>query len=335
MDDTHAQGGGAVNDTDDVIHELEEELKEMGVDARPAAAAPIAPPVSPAPTSAPKLTPDPVVSASMARAVHAPEQKPESLLPPVPTPPERTLPEHHEVMGQMLTKAIEKGKNEVPEDPDPLVAKPGALESWRVFKIMSEFVEGFELLSKYGLAASVFGSARMTFAAHYYDEATALAGKLAKAGFAIITGGSAGIMEAANKGAFEAGGASVGLNISLSDSQGLNEYLTDSMTFEHFFVRKVMLTFASEVYIYFPGGFGTLDEFTEIITLVQTKKIRRIPIVLYGKEFWGPFTKDFEERLDTAYHAIDHADIELYKVVDTVDEAYDYIMKATGGKDVR
>ncbi len=183
---------------------------------------------------------------------------------------------------------------------------------------MSEFVEGFELLRKYGLAATFFGSARQTFDAHYYADATALAGKLAKAGFAVITGGSTGIMAAANKGAYDAGGASIGLNIRLQDDQGMNKYLTDSLTFEHFFVRKVMLTFASEVYVYFPGGFGTLDEFTEIVTLVQTHKIRRIPIVLFGKEYWEPFTKLFEERLLEEYKAIDAADLQLYAVVDTV-----------------
>lgn len=252
----------------------------------------------------------------------------EGTIPPVPTPGEPNTQEHHEVMGQVLTHAIQKGKEEVPHAPDPLVSKPAELESWRVFKIMSEFVEGFEILRKYGLAASIFGSARQSFAQRYYDEATALAGKLAKEGFAIITGGSAGIMEAANKGAYEAGGASIGLNIRLEMSQGLNKYLTDSMTFEHFFVRKVMLTFASEVYIYFPGGFGTLDEFTEIITLVQTRKIRQIPIVLYGKEYWDPFVKIFEEQFLQEYGAIDAQDLTLYQVVDSVDEAYEYIIKA-------
>lgn len=336
MDDIKEPGAqiGAETEASEVIHELEAELEEMGVHTQPvgtpaAGPAKVAsapqPPKPESPAAAPAPTPAPVT----------PEAQTEHMLPPVPTSADITAPQHHEIMGQMLAKAIQKGKDEVPDEPDPLVAKPGALESWRVFKIMSEFVEGFELLSKYGLAASFFGSARTGFASHFYDDATALAGKLAKAGFAVITGGSAGIMEAANKGAFEAGGASVGLNIRLSDSQGMNEYLTDSMTFEHFFVRKVMLTFASEVYIYFPGGFGTLDEFTEIVTLVQTHKIRRIPIVLYGKEYWESFTKVFEERLDKAYAAIDHSDLELYKVVDSVDEAYDYIMKATGGKDVR
>lgn len=255
----------------------------------------------------------------------------DTTVPPVPTPEEPNKPAHHEVMGQVLTQAIQKGKGEMPHEPSPLVTKPAELESWRVFKIMSEFVEGFEILRKYGLAASFFGSARQSFAQRFYDDATELAGKLAKVGFAVITGGSAGIMEAANKGAFEAGGASVGLNIRLEMSQGMNKYLTDSMTFDHFFVRKVMLTFASEVYIYFPGGFGTLDEFTEIVTLVQTRKIRRIPIVLYGKEYWDPFVKLFEERLKTAYGAVDDDDLSLYVVVDSVDEAYEYIVKAVKG----
>ncbi len=256
-----------------------------------------------------------------------PEEGSETKVPPVPTPSNPNTPEHHEVMGQVLTNAIEQGKRQVPATPDPLVSKPADLESWRVFKIMSEFVEGFELLRKYGLAASFFGSARPSFAQHFYDDATALAGKLAKAGFAVITGGSAGIMEAANKGAYEAGGASVGLNIRLEDSQGYNKYLTDSMTFDHFFVRKVMLTFASEVYIYFPGGFGTLDEFTEILTLVQTKKIRRIPIVLYGKEYWQPFEEIFKTRLLETYGAVDATDLDLYRIVDSVDEAFEYITK--------
>lgn len=235
------------------------------------------------------------------------------------------VPEKHHAMSEVLTEAIEIGKHEVPENPAPLVCKPRTLESWRVFKIMSEFVEGFDLIQKYGLAATFFGSARCGFDSKVYQDATELAGRLAKNGFAVITGGSAGVMEAANKGAYDAGGASIGLNIELDTEQGLNKYVTESVTFHHFFVRKVMLTFASEVYIYFPGGFGTLDEFTEILTLVQTKKIRKVPIVLYGKEFWEPFTKIFESELLTKYGAVDAADLELYHVVDSVDEAVEYI----------
>lgn len=243
--------------------------------------------------------------------------------------------ERHAAMGEALTIAIQKGKTEVPHVPDPMVRKPAELESWRVFKIMSEFVEGFEILRKYGLAATFFGSVRSSMGDRYYEDASALASKLAKVGFAVITGGSAGIMEAANKGAYEAGGASVGLNIRLDASQGLNTYLTDSITFEHFFVRKVMLTFASEAYIYFPGGFGTLDELTEIITLVQTRKIRQIPIVLYGKEYWEPIITLFEKQLHHQYGAVDANDLKLYRLVDSVDEAYSYIVEATGLQDRR
>lgn len=331
-----AETAASSNDTADVIHQLEQELDEMGVHpsvtpepvtSQPAPAStpaladmPVPAPAAPAPDAAPVPEPE-----ELALPVGEPEV--ESTLPPVPTPVDQNVAEHHEVMGQVLANAIQKGKQEVPAAPDPLVVKPRELESWRVFKIMSEFVEGFEILRKYGLAASFFGSARRSFADRFYDEATDLAGRLAKAGFAVITGGSAGIMEAANKGAYEAGGASIGLNIRLEDSQGLNKYLTDSLTFDHFFVRKVMLTFASEVYIYFPGGFGTLDEFTEIVTLVQTRKIRKIPIVLYGKEYWEPFTKLFQERLCELYGAVDKADLDLYHVVDSVDEAYEYIVK--------
>ncbi|MDB5236996.1 MAG: Cytokinin riboside 5-monophosphate phosphoribohydrolase [Parcubacteria group bacterium] len=255
---------------------------------------------------------------------------PESSEPtPVPAvlPVASNTPEHHEVMGQKLTQAIQVGKREVPEVPQPLVCKPAQLESWRVFKIMAEFVSGFELIGKYGLAASFFGTARKSFEPALYEAATALAGKLAQAGYAIITGGSDGIMEAANKGAFEAGGASVGLNINLGTKQGLNKFLTDTISFDHFFVRKVMLAFSSDVYIFFPGGFGTLDEFTEIITLVQTKKIRPIPIILFGSEYWNPLLEFFKSTLLNEHHAIDEADLSLYYLTDSVDDAMAYIVK--------
>jgi uncharacterized protein (TIGR00730 family) len=232
----------------------------------------------------------------------------------------------HHVMGAHLVRVIEEGKGTVPAAHEPLVCKPREIEPWRVFKIMSEFVEGFDLLKKYSLAVSVFGSTRMGLDPRYYIEAAALSGKLAKKGFAIITGGSEGIMEAANRGAYEAGGASVGLNIRLDNAQATNKYLTEEHTFDHFFVRKVMLTFASEAYLYFPGGFGTLDEFFEILTLVQTKKIRPIPIVLYGKEYWDPIVARFKEELLTKYKAIDAEDLTLITVVDTVDEAYEHLI---------
>lgn len=233
--------------------------------------------------------------------------------------------EQHHQMANTLTRHIEEGKGSVPAEHEPLVCKPQQIESWRVFKIMSEFVEGFEILKKYGLAATFFGTARDTFDPKTYADATELAGKLAKAGFAVFTGGNNGVMKAANKGAFEAGGASIGLNINLPGAE-INKYLTDSVTFDHFFVRKVMLAFASEVYIYFPGGFGTLDEFTEVLTLVQTKKIKAVPIVLYGAEFWNPIVALFQTHLLDKYHSIDEADMNLFKVVDSVEEAMQYII---------
>lgn len=207
-----------------------------------------------------------------------------------------------------------------------------AIESWRVFRIMSEFVTGFELLRKYGLAATVYGSARSKPGDPYYKYAEELTAKLAKKGFAIITGGGGGIMEAGNVGGFKVGGKSVGLNIQLPFEQKLNPYTTESLNFDFFFSRKVMLAFASEVYIYFPGGFGTMDEFFEMVTLIQTKKIERIPIVLYGKDYWEPLVKFFKTTMLKEYKTISPEDLELFHVVDSVDEAYKYILKAVDGK---
>jgi len=209
-----------------------------------------------------------------------------------------------------------------------------AVESWRVFRIMSEFVNGFELLRKHGLAATFWGSARFQPGDKYYKAAEELAAKLAKKDFAIITGGGPGIMEAGNVGAFKVGGKSIGLNIELPMEQKLNPYTTESENFSFFFSRKVMLTFASEVYVYFPGGFGTLDEFFEIVTLIQTKKIERIPVVLFGSEFWNPLIKWFETDLIKKHKTISKDDLELFHVVDSVDEAYKYILKSVDGKRV-
>lgn len=202
-----------------------------------------------------------------------------------------------------------------------------AVESWRVFRIMSEFVDGFELLRKYGLAATFWGSARLRPGDDYYQEAEELSVKLSKKGFTIITGGGPGIMEAANVGAFKIGGRSVGLNIKLPMEQALNHYTTDAESFHFFFARKVMLTYASEVYIYFPGGFGTLDEFFEIVTLIQTKKIDPIPVILYGTEFWQPLLDWFKKDLLKKHKTISKEDLDIFVVVDSVDEAFKYIVK--------
>jgi uncharacterized protein (TIGR00730 family) len=201
-----------------------------------------------------------------------------------------------------------------------------AVQSWRIFRIMSEFVNGFDILRKYSTAATFFGSARLSPQEPAYKAAELLASKLAKKGFTIITGGGPGIMEAANVGAFKVGGKSIGLNIQLPMEQKLNPYVTESESFHFFFSRKVMLSFASEVYVYFPGGFGTLDELFEIITLIQTEKITKIPVVLYGKEFWEPLFVYFEKVLLKQYKTISKEDLDLFHVVDSVDEAYEYIV---------
>jgi uncharacterized protein (TIGR00730 family) len=202
--------------------------------------------------------------------------------------------------------------------------------SWRIFRIMAEFVSGFELLRKYRLAATIFGSARTMPGDRWYEESRKLGYALAKDGFTIITGGGGGVMGAANKGAYEAGGNSVGLNIKLPHEQHLNSYVTDSETFNYFFPRKVMLSFASEVYIYFPGGFGTLDEFFELLTLVQTKKISQVPIVLVGKDFWQPLLEWFRVSLLETHHSIGAGDLSLVHLVDSADEACAYIRQLDG-----
>ncbi len=230
---------------------------------------------------------------------------------------------------ERLAHVVHEGQRTMPDAADRplLVCKPKKIESWRVFKIMSEFVEGFDIIRRYGLAVSVFGGSRTSLGDNSYEHAEELARRLSQKGFAVVTGGSSGVMLAANKGAFEAGGASVGLNINLEDTQKYNPYLTEKFGFDHFFVRKVMLTYSSEVYVYFPGGFGTLDEFFEIVTLVQTKKIRKVPIILFGKDFWQPLLGFIEKVVYKKHAAIDEGDMKLYILVDSVDEAYDYIIE--------
>ncbi len=199
-------------------------------------------------------------------------------------------------------------------------------DSWMVFKVMAEFVDGYEKMAKIGPCVSIFGSARLKPESKYYEMAVEIAEKITKIGFGIITGGGPGIMEAGNKGAFNAQGKSIGLNIDLPFEQHFNPYINRaySMNFDYFFVRKVMFVKYSQGFVVMPGGFGTLDEFTEALTLIQTNKIGKFPIVLVGSEFWGGLLEWFKETL-IREKMIHEDDLSLYRVVDTADEAVAHI----------
>lgn len=199
-------------------------------------------------------------------------------------------------------------------------------DSWMVFKVMAELVEGYEKLSKIGPCVSIFGSARLKPEDPYYQMAVEIAEKITQLGFGIITGGGPGIMEAGNKGAKQGGGRSIGLNIDLPFEQHFNPYIdrSYSMNFDYFFVRKVVFVKYSQGFVVMPGGFGTLDELSEAMTLIQTKKIGRFPIVLVGSEFWGGLLDWFRNTL-LKNGMIAEKDLELYRVVDTADDAVAHI----------
>ncbi len=197
----------------------------------------------------------------------------------------------------------------------------------RLSIIGSEFSKGFELIKKYPQSVSIFGSSELADGSEYYEKARRIAGRLAKLNYAVITGGGPGIMEAANRGAFEAGGKSVGLNIQLPRSQPLNKYLTDSTEFFYFFSRKVMLAFAAEAYIFFPGGFGTLDEFFELVELLKTQKIFPVPIILVGKEFWEPLDKFIQHELMEKHKTIKQDDLSLYRITDDEEKIVKWVLE--------
>ncbi|MBJ04662.1 MAG: TIGR00730 family Rossman fold protein [Flavobacteriales bacterium] len=200
-------------------------------------------------------------------------------------------------------------------------------KTWSVFKIMSEFVEGFEKLSNVGPCISIFGSARTKKNNPYYNDAVELAEKLSLKGFGIITGGGPGIMEAGNKGAKKGGGASVGLNIDLPFEQTPNKYIDSekSIDFNYFFVRKVMFVKYAQAFVILPGGVGTLDELFETITLIQTKKIQKIPIILYGSEYWNGLLKWMEEVVLEKEKCISKSDFENFIVLDKIDDVIETI----------
>ena len=215
-------------------------------------------------------------------------------------------------------------------------------ESWRILRIMGEFVDAFDYMSPMpAMLVSVFGSARTREDDPLYADAREAGRLLVEAKYGVITGGGPGIMEAASRGAFEAGGKSVGLNIELPMEQHPNHYQTDSLTFRYFFVRKVCFLKYSVAIAVYPGGFGTLDEFSEVLTLIQTSKVRTVPLVAVGKEYWGPLFDWFRNTM-LRDRMINEDDLNLFYVADNADDAFRYIksvhdrcgVKSTVRKDI-
>jgi uncharacterized protein (TIGR00730 family) len=197
-------------------------------------------------------------------------------------------------------------------------------DTWRVFRIMGEFVEGFDELATVARGVSIFGSARTPPESPYYVAAQETAALLARAGFAVITGGGPGIMEAANRGALEAGGVSVGCNIELPFEQKANRYQTKSLTFNYFFVRKTMFIKYSSAFVIFPGGYGTLDEMFEALTLIQTRKIKNFPVVLYGSKYWEGMLRWVKETL-LSERTISEDDLRLLHLTDSPSEIVEIV----------
>ena len=192
-------------------------------------------------------------------------------------------------------------------------------DPWRIFRIMSEFVDGFESLANIGPAVTIFGSARSKPTDRYYKLAEKIAFKLAKAKYAIITGAGLGVMEAANKGAKRAGGKSIGLNIDIPVVQNSNPYVTDLIDFRYFFCRKVMFVKYASAFVVVPGGYGTMDEFFEAITLIQTQRIEPFPVILIGKEYWTGILDWMKDRMLKA-RLVSKKDFTLFKVTDSPDD---------------
>ena len=210
-----------------------------------------------------------------------------------------------------------------------LVDEMKVQESWRIFRIMAEFVEGFEVLSRIPPAVPIFGSTRTRRSDDDYQKAEQTARKLVQEGYAIVTGGGSGIMEAANKGAMEEGGVSVGINIDLPEEQKPNQYIGTYLSFRYFFVRKMMFVKYAVAFVIFPGGFGTLDEFFEPIQLIQTHKIKPFPVILVGKDYWKGL-REWIEGVLLAQGKISPPDISLFHIVEEPDEVVRLIKESSG-----
>jgi len=199
-------------------------------------------------------------------------------------------------------------------------------DPWRIFRIMSEFVDGFETLSKIGPAVSIFGSSRAKRSSPYYPQAEKTAAALVRAGYAVITGAGPGIMEAANKGAKAAGGESVGLNILIPSEQKANRYINKLLEFRYFFCRKVMFLKYSKAFVFFPGGYGTLDELSEVVTLIQTKRVKPFPCILYGSAYWKGFLSWLKSTAVVA-DTITPEDMKLFLQADAPEQVVSLVQK--------
>lgn len=204
----------------------------------------------------------------------------------------------------------------------------------RVMEIAKEFTEGFKFLKDYPKSVTFFGSTALREGDFYYEKARSLSGRIVKElGYSVVSGGGPGIMEAADRGAFEAGGDSIGLLIKLPDAQPTNKYIKKSVSFYYFFARKVCLAFGAEVFIFFPGGFGTLDEFFEIITLIQTKKIAGAPLICFGSEYWNKLRDLMKDEL-LSHDMIEPEDLNLFTITDSEEEIIEAIKKVKVVSDI-
>ena len=199
----------------------------------------------------------------------------------------------------------------------------------RLVTVVEEFEHAFDIIGKYEKTVTVFGSARLASEHPVSRQAYAVGWALAKEGYAVVTGGGGGVMEAANKGALDAGGDSIGFNIHLPMEQSLNPYTTESYRFEHFFGRKVAMTLDASAYVYAGGGFGTFDELFEVITLIQTGIIPQVPVILLGKDFWGPLDEMIRQTLNDSYHTIDPEDRSLYIITDDIQQVVERINESS------